>query len=72
MSERARKPWFREGMPWWAWAFLVASRVAAIVPLVLVALFLWWWTHGGAERAPGMARHAAARTSAWVDSIFGR
>ncbi len=59
MEERPRKPWHRDGMPAWAWGFLVASRVvavlAALVPIAIAVGAWWWWNH-----PPGHGRRVMA------------
>lgn len=70
------KPWHRDGIPAWGWVALVllrlASLLAALVPLALVAALLWWWTHGGRHAAPGMAKRAGEQARATADSLLGR
>lgn len=72
MEERPHKPWFQDGMPWWAWAFLLLTRLAMLLPMVLLAAGLWWWSHGGARQAPGLIKRAAQHMHALSDSLFGR
>lgn len=72
MEERERRPWFRGGLPWWAWTFLIFTRLAMLLPLVLLVAGLWWWSHGGAREAPKLVKRAAQHVHAWSDSLFGR
>jgi hypothetical protein len=74
--ERARRPWHRDGIPAWGWAAIVvmrlASLVAVLLPVALLAGGIWWWTHGGAQQAPRLARQAVHQVQAWADSLRGR
>lgn len=65
-------PAFRDGIPAWGWVALVVARLWALVPLVLLALGFWWWTHGGARQAPKLLRQAVQHVRAAADSTFGR
>lgn len=71
-----RQPWHRDGLPPWAWVALAVMRIASfawvLLPLALLAAGLWWWTHGGADRAPHLARRAAQHARATADSLLGR
>jgi hypothetical protein len=49
MRTPARRPWHRDSLPVWAWAFLGVARFVALVlamlPFALIAATWWWWTH---------------------------
>jgi len=67
-----RSPWHRDDLPAWAWVAIVLMRIgqlaALLVPLALVVLLWWTWTH---RRDPGVQRvlrGAAKQAGAVVDS----
>ena len=60
-----REPAFRDGMPWWAHAVLVATRIASLVPFVLAIALAVWLARGGTRQLPGMAQHVWQ----WVRSV---
>jgi hypothetical protein len=66
-----REPAFRD-VPTWAWAAIVLARLWALVPLLLLAGGIWWWTHGGSRQAPRWFRHAVQHARTAADSTFGR
>jgi hypothetical protein len=74
--ERARKPWHRDGIPAWGWAAILIMRLVSLamvlLPVVVLAGGIWWWTHGGARKAPALARQAVRQVQAWTDSLLGR
>lgn len=67
-----RKPWFRDGMPWWAWIALGVARVAALVPFILTIVLAVWLARGGTKQLPGMAKRTAQQVHAIADSVFRR
>lgn len=69
---KEREPAFRDGIPAWGWTALVLARLGALVPLVLLAVGIWWWTHGGARQAPRLFRQGVQHARAFVDSTFGK
>ena len=72
MKERPGKPWHRDGLPAWAWGFLAASRVVALltafVPLAIALGAWWWWNHppGNGRATLASWRPHAERT---IDSL---
>lgn len=72
----ARRLWHRDGIPAWGWVAIVVMRVAALlwalVPLALLVAGIWWWTHGGARRAPLLLKQAVHQMRAAADSLFGK
>lgn len=69
MSENEREPAFRDGIPAWGWAALVVARVWALLPLILLAIGIWWWASGGSEQAPRILKRAVQHARAAVDSL---
>ncbi len=71
-----RRPWHRDGIPAWGWAVIVVMRVVSLlwglVPMALLVAGIWWWTHGGARRAPRLAKQAVQQVRAAADSLFGK
>lgn len=72
MKKDERSPWHRDDLPAWAWVAIVLMRIgqlaALLVPLALVVLLWWTWTH---RRDPGVQRvlrGAAKQAGAVVDS----
>ncbi len=74
--EPARRLWHRDGIPAWGWVAIIVLRVVsllwALVPLALLVAGIWWWTHGGARRAPQLAKRAVLHVRAATDSLIGR
>ena len=68
MTDRARSPWHRDDLPAWAWAAFAVMRaaqlVAALVPIALVVLAWWTWSHRHdppvRQALHGVAKHATA------------
>ena len=69
MSENERGPSFQDGIPAWGWVALVLARVWALLPLILLAIGIWWWASGGSEQAPRLLRKAAQHARSAVDSL---
>ena len=72
--DRDRQGPHRDDVPAWGWVGLLAARVTSLVvaavPVALLVWAVWWWTHGGAQRAPGLVRQTAANVQAWIDSAW--
>lgn len=73
MKAPERSPWHRDDLPAWAWVAVVVMRVgqvvALLVPIALVVLLWWTWTH---RRDPGVQRvlrEAGRQAGALVDSV---
>lgn len=71
-----RKSWHRDGMPLWGWFALFFARLLSLLmtflPLLLLAAGIWWWNHGGAERAPRFVQKAVQVAQGWVDAVIGK
>lgn len=72
MKPDRRSPWHRDDLPAWAWVALVAMRVgqaaAALVPLALIVLLWWTWTHRRDPAVQRVLRGAAKQATAVADS----
>lgn len=73
MKKDERSPWHRDDLPAWAWVAVVAMRtaqvVAALVPVALVVLLWWTWTHRRDPALQRVVRGAAKQAGAVVDSV---
>jgi hypothetical protein len=73
VTTRDRSPWHRDDLPPWAWTAIVVMRlaqvVAALVPLALVILLWWTWTHRHDPRVRHVVRSAAKQAGALADSL---
>lgn len=73
MKTRARSPWHRDDLPAWAWSALVVMRlgqvVAALVPLALVVLLWWTWSHRHDPQVRRVLRSAAVQAGTLADSL---
>ena len=73
MKAPERSPWHRDDLPAWAWVAVVVMRVgqlvALLVPIALVVLLWWTWSH---RRDPGVQRvlrDSARHAGALADSV---
>jgi len=71
--DHARAPWHRDGMPAWAWVALavvrVAQLVAALVPVAVLVLVCWTWSHRQDARVRQVLHGVAKQASALADSV---
>jgi hypothetical protein len=71
--DRARSPWHRDDLPAWAWAAFavmrVAQVVAALVPVALVVLLWWTWSHRHDPPVKRALQGAARQAAALADSV---
>jgi hypothetical protein len=71
-----RKSWHRDGIPLWGWAAIgvirLGSLVMALLPVLVLAGGIWWWTHGGAKKAPKFVQQAVERVQKWASGVFGK
>jgi hypothetical protein len=72
MAPEPPRPTAHREVPAWAWVVLLLARVWALLPLLLLAAGIWWWTHGGSKQAPRWLREAVQHARTRADSTLGR
>lgn len=76
MKQRERSPWHRDDLPAWAWGVLIVVRAgqlaAALLPLALIVLLWWTWTHRREPAVQRALREATKQVGAVVDSARSR
>lgn len=71
-GRRERSPWDQDDLPAWAWVVVILARlgqlVAMLLPVALVVLLWWTWTHRRDPAVQRALRGAAKQAGAVADS----